>query len=104
MSKVTLNENRIGAVVRDAARDESARKLNAGADIWRSLARKDTGFMANAVNTVITVDRHGNPEGHLEFEAHYAPYQEYGFRHYLSGEWVEGQHIMHDVLKAMGQA
>ena len=69
MSKVTLNENRIGAVVRDAARDEIARKLNAGADIWRSLARKDTGFMANAVNTVITVDRHGNPEGHLEFEA-----------------------------------
>ena len=45
--------------------------------------------MANAVNTVITVDRHGNPEGHLEFEAHYAPYQEYGFRHYLSGSGLK---------------
>ncbi|QWS68130.1 hypothetical protein SEA_VANLEE_12 [Gordonia phage VanLee] len=71
-------------------------RLDRGAAFWNANARKDTGFMAQAVHTEI-VEQPGGPEGHLEFTADYAGYQEYGTR------YIEGMHLTQDILAIMNE-
>lgn len=62
-------------------------------------ARVDTGAMRDSVDTDVNVVRNGIVEGRvgwLEGTPEYAKYQEFGFRHWITGEVIEGMHALRE--------
>ncbi|UAK38444.1 hypothetical protein K8O93_01165 [Gordonia bronchialis] len=82
-------------------RENLERRLEVGAEFWRTNARKRTGYMAEQVHGSV-IDGSRGFEGLLEMTAEYAKYQEQGFHHH-GGGYVEGMHLMQDILALMSE-
>ena len=62
-------------------------------------ARVNTGEMRNSVNTDVTVVKNGVVEGRagwLEGTPTYLKFQEFGFRHWITGEYIEGMQSLRE--------
>jgi len=87
-------------VIKDGSRDAgwaAARQIALGvAGLARMMAPVDTGALVASIGLTQVAD--GIEVGTNGTGIGYSLFQEVGFRHYISGQWIPGQHYLQRAL------